>query len=81
MAIAETWAPVAECRIRPEAKNRLNARKTVGAAHLFFLRFLARDVCNVRSFLTKARSALRSSLFHFMYVAQSRFRARLIVLI
>src|SRR5580692_5837887 len=51
-----------------------------GGPHLFFL-FLESDLWSVRNFLTKACSALRSSLFHPRYVAQRRFRVRLMVLI
>jgi len=53
--------------------------------HLLFLLliffFLESDLWSVRNFLTKARSALRSSLFHPRYVAHRRFRARFIVFI
>src|SRR5580698_7055335 len=56
-----------------------------GGPHLLFLLlvflFLESDLWSVRNFLTKACSALRSSLFHPRYVAQRRFRARLMVFI
>ena len=56
-----------------------------GGPHLFFrllvFLLLESDLWSVRNFLTKARSALRSSLFHPRYVVQRRFRARLMVLI
>ena len=58
---------------------------SAGGPHLFVLLavflFLESDFWNVRNFLTRARSALRSSLFHPRYVAHRRFRARFMVFI
>ena len=71
---------LARSAIQSRTNGRGISNMLTGGPHLFFP-LLESDLWSVRNFLTKARSALRSSLFHLLYVAHRHFRARLMVFI